>query len=207
MQLRSPFCCHDGWQVTLVGSRFTHAAESRYAPIEGKALAVAYALDKARYFVLGCRDLTVAVDHKPLIKLFGDRSLEAIPNNRLRNLKEKTLRYRFRMTHVPGVRNMATDCLSRHPTGLAEKLILPDDIAHVRNADDLRSVTWDRARTATTSDANLKTLMWLIDNGFPDNKCDLPGPLQEYFKFRQDLHATDGVILYKHRVLVPPSLR
>jgi hypothetical protein len=24
-----PFCCKDGWRVTQVGSRFTHAAESR----------------------------------------------------------------------------------------------------------------------------------------------------------------------------------
>ena len=32
-----PFCCHTGWKVTLVGSRFTHAAESRYAPVEGEA--------------------------------------------------------------------------------------------------------------------------------------------------------------------------
>ncbi len=78
------FCCHDGWKVTLVGSRFTHAAESRYAPIEGEALVVADALDKARHFVLGCSNLVVAVDHKPLCKLFGDRSLEDIPNTRLR---------------------------------------------------------------------------------------------------------------------------
>ena len=27
-----PFCCEDGWKITLVGSRFTHPAESRYAP-------------------------------------------------------------------------------------------------------------------------------------------------------------------------------
>ena len=47
-------CCSDGWQITLVGSRFTHPAESRYAPVEGEALAVADALDKARFFVLGC---------------------------------------------------------------------------------------------------------------------------------------------------------
>ena len=47
-----PCCCHDGWKVSLVGSRFTHAAESRYAPVEGEALAVADALDKARFFVL-----------------------------------------------------------------------------------------------------------------------------------------------------------
>ena len=77
---KDPFCCRDGWRITLVGSRFTHAAESRYAPIEGEALAVVDALDKARHFVLGCSDLIVAVDHKPLLKIFGDRCLEDIPN-------------------------------------------------------------------------------------------------------------------------------
>lgn len=66
--------------MTLVGSRFTHAAESRYAPIEGEALAVADALDKAHYFVLGCEDLIMAVDHKPLLKLLSNRALIDIPN-------------------------------------------------------------------------------------------------------------------------------
>ena len=67
-----PFCCRDGWKITLVGSRFTHAAESRYAPIEGEALAVADALDKTRFFVLGCAELFVAVNHKSLLKILGD---------------------------------------------------------------------------------------------------------------------------------------
>lgn len=40
-------CCTSGWNITLVGSRFTHPAESGYASIEGEALAVADALDKA----------------------------------------------------------------------------------------------------------------------------------------------------------------
>ena len=75
------FCCQDGWKVTLMGSRFTHAAESRYAPIEGEALAVADALDKAQHFVLGCSNLIVAVDHKPLCKLFGDRSPRGHPKH------------------------------------------------------------------------------------------------------------------------------
>ncbi len=126
---REIFCCQEGWKVTLVGSRFTHPAESRYAPIEGEALAVADALDKARHFVLGCSDLVIAVDHKPLLKLFGDRSLEDIPNTRLRNLKEKTLRYRFRMVHIPGARNKTSDALSRHPSGIPSpaRMNLPDD--------------------------------------------------------------------------------
>ena len=87
-----PFCCRTGWKITLVGSRFTHPAEPRYAPIEGETLAVANALDKARFFVLGCENLIFAVDHKPLLKVLCDRCLEDIPNVRLRNLKEKTLR-------------------------------------------------------------------------------------------------------------------
>jgi hypothetical protein len=38
-----------------------------------------------RYFVLGCDDLILAVDLKPLLKIFSDRSLEDISNSRLRN--------------------------------------------------------------------------------------------------------------------------
>jgi len=139
-----PFCCRDGWKITLVGSRFTSTTESRYAPVEGEALAVADALEKARYFVLGCENLIVAVDHKPLLKLLGDRSLENIPNARLRNLKEKTLRYRFKIIHVPGARHRAADAVSRHPTGEPENMVLIDDIASISQA--------------TTTTLNLPTL-------------------------------------------------
>ena len=71
------------------------------------------------------------MDHKPPLKVFGDQSLEEITNARLRNLKEKTLRYRFRMVHIPGVRHKAADAVSRHPTGTTKPdlLVLPDDIA------------------------------------------------------------------------------
>ena len=117
----TPFCCRDGWKISLVGSRFTHAAESRYAPIECEALAVADALDKARFFVLGCSDLIVAVDHKPLLKILGDRSLDDITNTRLRNLKEKTLRYRFRMVHISGIhRNPYIP--ARHYLGMTDQV-------------------------------------------------------------------------------------
>ncbi|CAL4058666.1 unnamed protein product, partial [Meganyctiphanes norvegica] len=127
-----PFCCPSGWKITLVGSRFTRAAESRYAPIEGEALAVVHALSKAKHFVIGCSDLLIVVDHKPLLKVFGDRCLNDIPNPRLRNLKEKTLCYRFRMVHVSGAKQRVADGLSRYPVGPAETVDLPDDVATLR---------------------------------------------------------------------------
>ena len=125
----APTCCTDGWRVTFAGSRFTHPAESRYAPVEGEALAVVHALENARHFVLGCEDLVVATDHQPLVKIFGDRKLEDIKNGRLLNLKEKTLPFRFKIIHVPGKRHLATDAISRRPSGaiIGEKLYLQDD--------------------------------------------------------------------------------
>ena len=95
-------------------------------------MAVADALDKARHFILGCNDLTIAVDHRPLLKIFGDRSL-GISNVRLRNLKEKTPRLRFSMVHVPGVKNRDPDTLSRHLTGDSslDRLHLMDDISPI----------------------------------------------------------------------------
>ena len=135
------FCCRDGWQITLVGSRFTHAAETNYAPIEGEALALADSLEKARYFVLGCQDLIVAVDHKPLLRIFNDRALHAIANPRLRNLKEKTLRYRFRMIHVPGVKNKVADAASRYPSRIdTDMLHLQDDISTITEDPSIPSL-------------------------------------------------------------------
>ncbi len=244
-----PFCCHDGWKITLVGSRFTHAAETRYAPVEGEALAVADALEKARYFVLGCDDLTIAVDHKPLLKILGDRSLEHISNGRLRNLKEKTLRYKFTMVHVPGAKHRAADAVSRYPTGDADKLVLIDDVAAInqdstdRNSlllphlgrtvpdsarynhesDDstdqtvllsamesissLQCVTWDMVRIATNSDNDMVKLVEVIESGMPEFRHELPQSLQAYHMFREHLYTVDGVVIYKERIVIPPSLR
>ena len=138
-----------------LGSRVTHAAESRYAHIEGEALAVADALDKARYCVLGCDTLILAVDHKPLLKIVGNRSLEDIPNSRLRNLKEKTLRYKFKTVHIPGIKHRAADCVSRHPTGPPEILFLQDDIAMINTHQGITaraepSVFWPGITPAIT---------------------------------------------------------
>ena len=181
----------------LVGSRFTSSAESHYAPVEGEALAVADSLKKARHFVLGCSDLIITVDHKPLLKIFGDRSLADIDNPRLRNLKEKTLQYRVSMVHIPGVKHAAADSLSRHPVGDPEHLILPDDIAVIYTSDQLphsilaglrsyeeddseacynsyqspeiiKSVTWDDIRVATSSDQLMSLLVQYIEDGFPE---------------------------------------
>jgi len=205
-----PFCCEDGWKTVLVGSRFTNKAESHYAPIEGEALALVDALDKARHFTLGCRDLLVAVDHKPLLKIFSDRALSDIPNPRLRRFKERSLRYHFRITHIPGAKHKVPDALSRYPVSPAE----PDDDVEVNAAafaikttNSLQAITWDRVKIATQSDKTMLTLLTTIEDGFPATKQELHGEIQEYFQYKDDLYSIDGVAFYKDRIIMPKALR
>ena len=54
------------WKIVFSGSRFTTAAESRYAPIEGETLALVYGLNSCKMFVMGCPKFLVAVDHKSI---------------------------------------------------------------------------------------------------------------------------------------------
>ena len=116
----TPICCSTGWKIVIAGSRFTHPAESRYALIEGKALAVVYGLESTRHFVLGCDNLVVATDHKPLLGVLNNRHLGDIKKEKLLSLKEKTLPYRFSIIHIPGQKQKAPDANSRKPTGDAK---------------------------------------------------------------------------------------
>ena len=142
---RVPTCCPEGWRLCLVGSRFLHDAETRYAVIEGEALAVAFALKQCRHFILGCQNLTVVTDHLPLVNILNDRSLADIGNRRLQNLKEKTLSYQFSIAHVPGRKHLGADAASRYPVGPPERLELPGEPAETDFTDypltkDLRAM-------------------------------------------------------------------
>ena len=154
----TPVCCPDGWVLVLCCSRYTSPAESRYSPVEGECLGVAWSLNKAKYFVLGCENLIVAVDHKPLLGILGDKSLEEIDNPRLENLKEKTLRYRFSIVHVAGVKNKVADASSRFPTSDPEHMDLATlqaagKINEMRLTRELVRSTWQEPSTGDIRDS------------------------------------------------------
>lgn len=108
-----PGCCQSGWQTVLCGSRFCSPAESRYCPIEGEGLACTWGLDKCKFYLLGMKDFTLAIDHNPLVHIFGQQAVQDIPNPRLTSQKIKTMMYSFTPYHVPGKNNVVPDCFSR----------------------------------------------------------------------------------------------
>ena len=69
------------------------------------------------------------------------------------------------------------------------------------------AVTWEKVQLATTSNKDMTQLIDIIECGFPKFRHELPLALQEYHQFREHLYTVDGVILYKNRIVIPPSLR
>ena len=215
-QTLTPSCCQQGWQLCLVGSRFTTSAESRYAPVEGEALAVAYALHQTRYYILGCSQLIVATDHKPLIQILNDRALTDITNRRLLNLKEKTLPYNFTMVHISGAKNKGPDAVSRYPPPAPDSNEerhhnLADDIAVKMEAATTlyvasNMISWDMVKEATEQDNTLRDLRLLITSGMPDLQ-NLRQDLRPYHRYATHLYIVDGVIMMNQRIIVPTSLR
>ena len=98
----SPTCCVSGWRLVLAGGAFCSKAERNYSPIEGEAAAIVKGLKDTKYYTLGCKKLYIATDHKPLLGIFGDKSLVDIDNKRLAKLKEKTMWWNFEIIYNPG---------------------------------------------------------------------------------------------------------
>lgn len=133
----APLCCRTGWKIVFAGSRFTKGAESRYAPTEGEALAVAWALNHAHLFTKGCKKLIVSTDHQPLLGIFNDKPLESIANPRIVRLKEQTLSFHFSASTTKesgtGHPTLFLEVLSHHLYWLNYCVCLINRIQHKMN--------------------------------------------------------------------------
>ena len=226
----TPYCCKGGWALVLAGSRFNTGAESRYAPVEGEAATVAWALENTRYYTLGNAGLIVATDHKPLLKVLGDRKLEEVQNPRLLRIKEATLRWRFKLVHVPGKIHFGPDVLSRQESVDEEPVasvgcLLEEYRDHPDEAEELRSMeielvagqvaaaavpeplSWDMVRNEGRRDKTTMSLIQQIRDGFPPSRKIVPEHLRPYWRHRDELYVMDDVVMYKERVVIPTALR
>jgi hypothetical protein len=211
----NPNCGAGHWKLVLAGSKTTNDAQSRYSPSEGECLAAVYGLEKCKMYTLGCPNLTLATDHNPLTGILNDRNLENISNPRLQKLKERTLRYRFKVIHVPGKSKAITgaDSLSRNSASGAAPDFVFNDIENVakayvtRRADEIDSITWHRVNKAAAEDEECVSLNQLIADGFLGEMKDYPVNLQRYWSMQDELYTVENVPFKGQKMLIPTILR
>ena len=97
----------------LYVSRKLTDTETRYSNIEREGLAIVWACQRLKHFLLGAKFI-IQTDHKPLIHIFGPNnpvSSEVSP--RLLKYTLKLMPYDYNIEHVPGDKNIIADSLSR----------------------------------------------------------------------------------------------
>ena len=185
-------------------------------------MAVVWALEKTRQYTLGCADLMILVDHKPLLGLLTRRELGDIDNPRLEHLAERLGRWSFTIHHIAGAQNFAPDALSRTPGPHVQGAMLGslgvvdpgveawsgDLEGQVLATTVTRSnlvVSWDLVRNAGVVDKSYAGLLHALSR--EGDEVSWSGDLEEYRRYREDMTTVDGVVLYKGRVVIPAALR
>ena len=201
------------WRLVMAGSRFITETESRYAMIELEALAVTWAMQKCRLYLLGLPVFELRVDHMPLVPILNKMGINDIQNPRLQRLKMKLLPYSFNTVWIKGSDHKAADALSRSPVDQPndDDLICEKSIElHVKAtfADySLKDVKLESIILEQSKDSVLCKLSDYVMNGWPSNFDQCDSVLKPYWQLRHQISVMSDVLVMNNRVIIPPSLR
>jgi hypothetical protein len=101
-------------RLVTCGSRSLNPAEKSYAVVELEALAVKYAVEKCRYYLLGMQKFMVWFDHRPLVDIWR-KQIDKIGNARCQKWRENLSVYNFNIELKEGKMHYVADSLSRAP--------------------------------------------------------------------------------------------
>ena len=202
-------CCKTGWVIICIGSRFLTAAESRYSAVKGELLGLTWALERTQFWTLGNSQLWLLTDHKPLSGWLDNRNFDDIANPRLARMVEKTLRWGFKILHLPGLKNMSCDALSRYPWSKVSS----DDTNEDQNMKQFDAIDnsqygaidWNDVIKESEIDLDIVAVVKMLD----DNSYDVVAwrQVQKWSPGKKFLRVVDKALLYKDRVVIPASLR
>ena len=212
------------WRLVQCGSRFLSDTETRYAMVELELLAVVWALKKCRVFLQGFPHFDILVDHRPLLPILNDFTLDSIENSRLQRLKEKTSLFNFTTKWISGKEHVIPDALSRapvdEPSAEDEQLVQAvethvhqvststiQEITALQGDSHLPDPRLEKLTEVAGSDNEYQLLLHAVTEGFPVSKELLPQPLLPFWSIRHELSAHSGLIIKGCRIIIPAASR
>ena len=170
-------------------------------------------------FLLGSQ-LHIIVNHQPLLKIFGDKSLGDISNNRLFTFKETTMQYSFTMHYVKGIKNFA-DVFSRYPVGQPDtddlELSNSLELASVDLVNNITSsslaITVETVKEAARQDEQYQVLLSTIrNNSFAASAFHENPLIKEFYNVKDRLSIVNDLIMYGFeekslRLVIPKKLQ
>nr|XP_039248050.1 uncharacterized protein K02A2.6-like [Styela clava] len=198
------------WKSVAFASRAMNTTVQKYAQLEKEALAVTRACECFQDFLVGMHSM-INTDHKPLVALFGTKSLDELPP-RIQRFRLRLMRFSFDISHIPGKHLIIADTLSRAPLDdmREEDIQLNEDsdiyVCSVIDEFPASEKRLQQIRVHLNEDIVCKEVINFCMHGWPD-ESRLNDVLLPYYQVRDDLTVIDGLLLRGTRLVIPASLR
>ncbi|XP_045210963.2 uncharacterized protein K02A2.6-like [Mercenaria mercenaria] len=184
-------------------SRSLTDTEKRYSQTEKDALAVKWAKNRFRIYLLGAPKFKIISSHKPLIPMFNKTSTKLPP--RIEKWVMDMQDVDYELIYEPG-KDAADpmDYLSRHPLPETET----DDTEAVVKliVENEYGIVLDRIRKATSEDILLQDVLsrmrlndWEKHKKRPD--------LKPFFLIRHDLYTAHDLLYRSQQIVIPEKLQ
>ena len=184
-------------------SRTLTDTEKRYSQTEKDALAIKWAKDRFRMYLLGAPKFKIITAHKPLLPLFNKATAKLPP--RIEKWVMDMQDVDYELIYEPGKDEAdPLDFLSRHPlpetgTDGTEKII-----RHTIEVE--HAVVLDRIKTETEKDDILQKLRKRIQTGDWEKFRKDPD-ISRYYSIRDELYEAEGLIFKSKQIVMPVSLQ
>ena len=200
-------------KIISFASRALSGVEQRYSQTEREALAIVWACEHFRMYVLGS-EFKVITDHKPLVNIWD----KPCPPLRISRWGLRLQPFKFQIVYQSGKENPA-DYMSRHPLGNAvsasnQEEYTEEYVNFIADTSIPVAMTLEEVKSATCSDPLLQMVCGLVRSGrwyevkqISDEHTR--GTLTQYRNVKNKLTVNgDGsLILFNNRIVIPTMLQ
>ena len=199
------------YRPVTYASRALTLTEQRYAQVEKEGLAVTWACERFRDYLIGI-EFHIETDHKPLVSLFGKKNLDEL-TPRIQRFRMRLMGFKYSISHLPGKDLITADALSIAPVTQPSR---QDDVLtqEVQAFVDLVISSFpstqkmlNKIKSSQENDPTCQEVKRYCELGWPVDKKAVSQRVKPYFQFSQELVLINGLLARGTRIIIPPSLR
>ena len=190
-------------KIVLFASRGLSEIEMKYSQVEKEALAVVWACEKLKLYLIG-KEFDLVVDNKAVELVFGNPKSK--PCARLERWALRLIPYNFKVRHEPGSTNIA-DFISRNSDfDSIETVEYVEDYINMLVDNNLPpTIKLEAIKQATESDIILQRVKMMVEKQLVDV---VDRELKPYYDIRNELSIScEGIILKQSKIVIPRRLQ